>query len=523
MFKYFSKHIFVAGGYISGWMFLWFLHFDALIIDTASLIFLPAGLRVCAYLFLPKCYWISIFSADLCASFVLDILTGTTHQSLYTILGSNLLPVLSYFVFAYCFCQIYSTLNFQRPQQSVVFIIGVFITSFCYGTIRILLLQKNVDFDLTLFNQILSFAFGDTMGILFMVTFVVVMLDLTKSNGYKESQRYSWLDILVLTAIMTCVLFVPDNSVEINYAKIVVIFTIIGVTYRHGLSGSLVSLCIVVICIVYYVAVIESSVNKLPEQTFFVSLSVLSIILGSVVTLNRQYATDLQEQNDRLKTKTSQLEEALELNRKLNQNIFRIQEQERQRIAKELHDEIGQSMTAMRIEMKLLEPFQPPEGLNILGQLKHIAQNINETTHRMMNALHPRGLSELGLLDAIQYGDVAELLKKAQVKLVVKVQGNSKIIPSHTALVLYRIFQETSSNSMKYAHASKIVVKIDVSESSVVMAVKDNGIGFSNNESKPLSGLGILGIKERIYALNGTHKLWSSEFGTEHQVSIPLD
>jgi two-component system CheB/CheR fusion protein len=238
-------------------------------------------------------------------------------------------------------------------------------------------------------------------------------------------------------------------------------------------------------------------------------------------------STDIHEQRivrdvleDRVRERTRQLEEAGRQRQQLLERLVRATEAERQRIARELHDELGQHVTALRVSL----PTQAqPESLS---RLKAIVDQLDETIDRLTLELRPPALDQLGLHDAI-VSLAEEFSTKSGLRLDVHLpQLAARRFSDTIETTLYRILQEALTNVWKHAEASTVSVIVDQEGDSLRMIIEDNGSGFDVDgvlQGALSSGrFGILGMRERLALVGGSLLVESQpDSGTTLFVRVP--
>ncbi len=227
--------------------------------------------------------------------------------------------------------------------------------------------------------------------------------------------------------------------------------------------------------------------------------------------------TDIHEQRmardvleDRVRERTRELEDVSRERQQLLDRLVRATEVERQRIARELHDELGQHITALRVGL------QTEAQTETLSRMKAIVDRLDETIDRLMLELRPPALDQLGLHDAIT--SLAEEFSQASALRVdlhlPAIQGLR--VADAIATTLYRILQEALTNVWKHARASTVSVIVDRQGESLRMIIEDDGHGFdvkSTLQGASASGrFGLVGMRERL-ALVGGSLLIESEPG----------
>ena len=210
------------------------------------------------------------------------------------------------------------------------------------------------------------------------------------------------------------------------------------------------------------------------------------------------------------------------------QQVTRAQEDERKRIARELHDDVSPSLLLLIQRLDAVTSSNRPrlsESLReSLEDLRNQAVEALEGLRRCAQDLRPRILDDLGLVAALEW-ITEDMAKNQGIDANVEVIGAERTLPAETQLLLFRIAQEASSNIRRHAEASRVVVKLEFEENNVKLSISDNGKGFEVPESigdlTSAGRLGIMGMFERAQLLRGTLDI-KSELGKGTQVVAEL-
>jgi signal transduction histidine kinase len=209
--------------------------------------------------------------------------------------------------------------------------------------------------------------------------------------------------------------------------------------------------------------------------------------------------------------------------RRLSAEHVREQEEERKSISRELHDEIGQTVTALGIEIGNLERLGIQSGAEFLervAEAKHLNQEVLRSVRNMAMGLRPSLLDDSGLVPALRW-QAREFSKRVGIPVDLQIDGSFESLPDDLRTCIYRIVQEALTNCARHAQAQNIRIVLHGRPDGVSVAVQDDGIGF--NPSGEAAGLGIIGIEERARELGGTLKISSEkQRGTLLMVEIPL-
>jgi len=262
--------------------------------------------------------------------------------------------------------------------------------------------------------------------------------------------------------------------------------------------------------------------------------------IGSVldVTNEKRAEEEIRRARDEMdlsvRERTAELTEALatlgrqeEVRKELLRRVVTVQEDERRRISRELHDQMGQQLTALMLRLRLAKDSAGEDSplQEHLRWLEDHAARISRDVHHVALKLRPTALDDLGLPEALaQYAD--EWTRRAGVAAELRVNGLwEERLPPLIETTIYRAVQEAMTNVLKHAGATRVVVILSRLKDSVSVSVEDDGKGFDGEgamESDSGARLGLLGIKERVAFARGTLAIESSPgAGTSVLIRIP--
>lgn len=233
---------------------------------------------------------------------------------------------------------------------------------------------------------------------------------------------------------------------------------------------------------------------------------------------------------DKLRKHGEKVEEELkntsENLRQLIMRIENIKEEENTKIAREIHDELGQALTAIKISLTSLSKNYSNDK-DIVEHLFLVNSTIDETIKSMRKIstrLRPRLLDELGLLPAIQW-QLREFQTRTGIRCILTTSDEDIKLESSISTNLFRIFQEALTNVSRHSKATNVKITIFYEQVGMLtMDIKDNGVGISKSVMETSGRLGILGMKERAQILGGGLEVISRENeGTEVIVNVPIN
>jgi two-component system sensor histidine kinase UhpB len=212
---------------------------------------------------------------------------------------------------------------------------------------------------------------------------------------------------------------------------------------------------------------------------------------------------------------TDKLNQVKQENRALTQHTLAIQEDERQRLAQELHDELGQSVTAIKV-MAVTAARTPDQSKQSTDAIIHTCNHLMTVVRSMMHQLHPLILTELGLKATLE-----DLISHWSSSLHIDLDCDDSVdnLDTKIAIQVFRVVQECLTNTVRHANASKVQINISL-DKNLYLTVTDNGQGCHNTHT---TGFGLRGMKERVNSLGGEFQLISAQQqGMTIKASIPI-
>lgn len=242
-----------------------------------------------------------------------------------------------------------------------------------------------------------------------------------------------------------------------------------------------------------------------PEET--ASLVALQTPEACTQCQNASFVREVLDELDQSLVKAREYQVRL---RQMSFQVLTAQEEERKRIARELHDDTAQALTSVLVRLRLLERSLKDERLREgLGELRDLTGATLEGVRRMAIDLRPPMLDDLGLEAALQ-SHVQDFSQRWPIKATFA-SGRLGRLPANVELVLYRIVQEALSNVARHANASRVLVRLTGRGRALRLLVEDDGCGFDVEATRHsrASGLGLFGMEERLALVGGTLRVES--------------
>ena len=508
------NNFFVCVVYILLWIPAW--HFSVNLETISGVVswFLPAGIRLSFLLFLPVRYWPGILVGELISTHYIQLLViNLPFAGLFQMMVHNSLMILAYMLCTWQYLKKYQAFHLSSVSE----LLGLF------RWLMIILISAAVLFNinlpdeqsvtlLVLLERSLAFALGDLVGIIAILVPVALIKQLIEE---KINPRRLGEVILAVSIIIGLYLirYLVGEGVA-THAKVLSMMLFIIIAYQYYSLGAGISVLAVNATFIIGISLGINLGEPIDNQLFLISTTLTCLFIGAATGEMSQLTSRLQKRND-------QLSRSLNKNQSLARELVDVQENERIQIARELHDDIGQNITAIKINLAVAKSLvKDLEVIGLLDSTEIIANKIYTSTRDLMNSLYPRVLDEIGLERALSRGVLGQSLKNAGIEYNLQVRGDLNAIDSRIALVIYRIAQEASNNTIKHSGATQFDLSLNVSDATIDFSVADNGKGF--DDRTVTKGMGLNNIHNRVSAVNGEYSMISGSKGTFHQVRFHL-
>lgn len=232
-----------------------------------------------------------------------------------------------------------------------------------------------------------------------------------------------------------------------------------------------------------------------------------------------QREKEQQEAEARIRSSEDQL-------RRLQTHVQKVREEERVILAREIHDDLGQALTALKIDISWLRKrggsVDPPAVQDRLDAMSKILDEAMNTVHHVVSELRPTILDDLGLGEAIEW-QTEEFHRRTGVFCEVAVSDDEGDLSPEQSTVLFRIFQEGLTNVARHSGATLVKVSLDIESNRAILTIGDNGRGIRSEEIESPFSYGLLGMRERACSLGGELEITGDAgSGTQLKVSVPV-
>ncbi len=214
-------------------------------------------------------------------------------------------------------------------------------------------------------------------------------------------------------------------------------------------------------------------------------------------------------------------------NRMLIHASLVIQEEERKNLALELHDEMGQCLTAIQADAEIIRDISQGKDQRIetsANAIMDVSSRVYDVVHSMMRRLRPGVLDNLGLIEALKDEIDAWNSRNIETQCEFNYSGELQNLDEHSNIMLYRIVQEGLTNIAKHAAASHVLIEMQQLGNTLQLVINDNGRGIELNPARNIKGLGLIGMRERVETIDGDFNIESAPGkGFRIKITVPLN
>ncbi|MCW2476766.1 MULTISPECIES: MASE1 domain-containing protein [unclassified Symbiopectobacterium] len=496
--------LFLALFYGLSWLALWTISFYLNDNGQQAALLLPQGLRLALLILLTRRYWPVIIGVETALLFWLHTQQLQTQWVILVSVWVSLLPAW----LTHSQWHRY-TLYWQRL---LLLLIAVSLNSL----LQMALPGAGLPSPLT--HTLLASLTGGVL----LIPFIYLIYEYLKqqhlqnllaqnlSNPPLRTSLLVWCSLFFSLAVGVQISLSPDVE---RLLLIVVFLPNVVMAYAFGWQGGVLA-AILGSLLITITRQMSGAFHDIIELELFLSTqALLGIGLGIAISRQQQLAQRLNRYRQRL-------EQELNRRRQLMQRLVSTEEEIRKDIARELHDDIGQNITAIQIQAAMIT--RRPEPLlttQAAAQITQLAQRVHHTTRQLLRQLRPPVLNEMSLEKALHH--LADEFAFAQRGIDFRLDYRLPQPPTDDTVVftLYRLVQELLNNISKHANARRVRVRLTPLPGMLMLEVKDNGIGIPEQVQE---GFGLRGIEERVHALGGEWMLQRRK-GTRIIVKLPTN
>lgn len=467
--------------------------------------FLPAGIRASFLLFSQTKHWPHLFIGEILSALSL----------IYWIdFNFRLIPVAFPFIFyaacIYVFRLACKTVNFSSIKTLLILLLTLSIACMLSALLLAAAFSAEGASAMDVVSLFASFVMGDFVGIILVLPLANLLVHSYQHRTIFKSAK-SWkaaffVIFLICMAFIITLRFPPFGY----YVNLFAFAPAMFLAYRYEWVGAVLSIFVVNLMLLVTVSLNPALMEVFEIQAYLIGVSCASLLLGAAVSQLNNASRHLSQKNDELYSQ-------LQKNQALASQLVLVQEQERKNIANQLHDDIGQNITALKLNIKVLEHSSAyPQIKSTVDNIDKITENTYDAAHELLYSLRPAVLEKIGLIKALSRHHFYAQYPRVNMSYLSDIDDKAQYLPMDVQVIMYRFVIECVNNAVKHSKASALSVKIVNYNNTWTIDIEDNGIGF--DKDKNYSGFGLTGIEEKAMALNAQHILNTSADGTSHKL-----
>jgi len=262
------------------------------------------------------------------------------------------------------------------------------------------------------------------------------------------------------------------------------------------------------------------------DREFERNIAVLAFAVAACLLLLFTNMHLMREDVRSTRVAAEHIQESADSYRALSARVIALQDAERRRIGRELHDSVGQSLAAIQMNLEQLAAARKEASAALISEFRELVQHTAKEVRTLSHLLHPPLLDVVGFAAAAQ-NYVQEFARRSGIEAKVNFSNDLSLPSKEAELVLFRVLQEALTNVHRHAQATAVDVWLARRDHEVVLSIQDNGRGLpsgtiENFEAGMASGVGLAGMRERLAEFGGKFHVESSHSGTMVRASIPV-
>ena len=354
---------------------------------------------------------------------------------------------------------------------------------------------------------------------------VPVMIMLARARPSRRMLAQLIMDgLLVMLPSMAILLMLSEHAApQPQFARVLSLAPVMFFAFRHGWRGASLAMITTSMGMSLVDYVVGQSMPSASGYLFLAVAGTGALMLGSATDALRRSSERVAEQNVYLAAVNRRLDQLARQLRDAARGNLQAEESQRRYMAAELHDELGQNITAIQTHIKLAQGRLKEVGMEDVGHsVNTILGHMRRALHRLLDDLRPAVLDEFGLLRALEEGPIRDLLDTAGIVYVTDMYGDPRLLDDDTRTAIYRLVQESATNTVKHAQASHFRLRLRIGERHgtplALLDIRDDGIGLPG--TVPRGGRGLQGMRDRVTSLGGLFRLRQSPSGVHLRILL---
>ena len=504
------RHLLVTACYAACFLIFYALSKNFFTHQGWSTWFMPNGIRVAAMLILPIRYWPTLLFTEFSCNRFITVYYGTFElPPFFTTFAKVILMYSAYSLVALPAKLLLKKVSMNNVKYCILLITALIGQSMVAAT--------NLTYFVEFYSNVpaerkieiwLSFVTGGVIGGLLVSPLILgcyQLITTQKIHLLNKTTLYLSSYALLLIAIYRY-LQIDPGSLYVVVA--LALMPVLLFAYSFGWTGALFATALTNLFLAASVYGHSGTLTMQQIQLFVIVLNISALLFGAVISNQKALSKSLQASNAELQ--------------QLANRFINVQENERKSVSQELHDEIGQIVTGLKVELKVMAETSTDEQVKRqLPRIMNATSSIYESVYRLMHKLRPRLLDEYGLHNTLTTGELVSALQNADINYRHLIDTDLNTLPQNIQIAIFRICQEAFTNVIKHSNASECQLSIRLVDENVNLVIEDNGQSDSKKTASN-GGFGLSGIRDRVNALNGKFDFNTSNHGASLIISLPI-
>ncbi|MFC5582904.1 MASE1 domain-containing sensor histidine kinase [Rhodanobacter terrae] len=504
----------LGAGYLLLWLLLW--------PTVQPFWMLPYGLRFGALLLTPMRHWGWLLGAELAATASISLVQGMPQG--WAGFAIDELPELLVMAGSLWLLRQFNLhVSLHSPQEVTRLLLSVVLVVTATTAVDAALLAiVHPDSPELMLRVLGEELLSHYLGILLIVPLMIMML---RTRLDQRALTGLVMDgLLVMLPSMTILLVLSEQAApQPQFARVLSLAPVLFFAFRHGWRGASLAMLITSLGMTLVDRHLGHTPSTAAAYLFLAVAGTGALMLGSATDALRRSSERVAEQNVYLGAVNRRLDQLAHQLRAAARGNLQADENQRRHLAAELHDELGQNITAIQTHVKLAQARLRQAGMeDISTSINTILAHMRRALHRLLDDLRPAVLDEFGLLRALDEGPIRDLLNTAGMTYHTELHGDPRLLDDDIRTAIYRLAQESATNAVKHAQASEFRLRLRIGERQgialALLDLRDNGIGLPSR--LPRGGRGLQGMRDRVTSLGGQFRLRPEDAGVHLRILL---
>lgn len=491
--------------------------------------FTPQGLRFTPFLLLPRRLWFAVLTGLWLSMIVHEWYVGSTWK--------NFGPTLQwpFAIFPQPLAVLLAVWTFRRkvemtPPDSPLrmglllgcMLFAAILASCCDALYGWSWVWSVGEFKFGLLNLAIASFTGNIGGTLMIAPLVLALCYPKALSSHRALLLDGLFGLALPLALIAWLNLVNADPMTGDYSRVLVLLPALYIGYRYGWRGAAVSISLIGLALApIHIGHWDAPNARATTHMLFALGGMAALLLGAAMDAQRDSNMQVAMRNLELRDASVALRDAAQRN-------LRMEEEQRRRIAAEIHDELGQNLTAVHTRIKLAaDRLNAAQLGDVTTSIYEILATMRGSVRGLMDSLRPPVLDEFGLVRALREGPLRDLVERAGLRYEFDLRGDPALIAGMDEtmqIAIWRIVQEAATNCVRHAHATCFRARLRVgmrdANALAILDLRDDGIGITDVTVASRGGHGLQGMRDRALALNGLVRVSSNRTGTRLRVLL---